>query len=79
MNFLRSVGRLSTAWLLLIVLPVMAAPNSGFGKIELMRDTWGIPHDFSNTDAGAMYGLGYATADQRGFQKITVERVLLRR
>ena len=34
----------------------------------MIRDTWGIPHVFSDTDAGAMYGLGYATADQRGFQ-----------
>src|SRR5882724_1961494 len=33
-----------------------------------MRDTWGIPHVFSDTDAGAMHGLGYATADERGFQ-----------
>jgi penicillin G amidase len=36
--------------------------------VELLRDSWGIPHVFSETDAGAMYGLGYATADERGFQ-----------
>src|SRR6185436_14581079 len=36
--------------------------------IDLVRDTWGIPHVFSETDAGAMYGLGSATAEQRGFQ-----------
>jgi penicillin amidase len=34
----------------------------------LLRDTWGVPHIFADTDAGAMYGLGYATAEERGFQ-----------
>ncbi|OHB74640.1 MAG: hypothetical protein A2Z25_10450 [Planctomycetes bacterium RBG_16_55_9] len=36
--------------------------------IELLRDTWGVPHIFAKTDAGAMYGLGYATAEDRAFQ-----------
>jgi penicillin amidase len=36
--------------------------------VELLRDRWGIPHVFAKTDAGAMYGLGYATAEDRGFQ-----------
>ena len=68
MNPFCSHGPLSLAWLVLIVFPAVAAPNREYGKTELMRDTWGIPHVFSDTDAGAMYGLGYATADQRGFQ-----------
>lgn len=38
------------------------------GKVELLRDTWGVPHIFSDTDAGAMYGLGYAAAEDRAFQ-----------
>jgi penicillin amidase len=38
------------------------------GKIELLRDRWGVPHVFADTDAGAMYGLGYATAQDRAFQ-----------
>jgi penicillin G amidase len=45
-----------------------AALPSAFGKTEVLRDPWGIPHVFSDTDAGALYGLGYATAEQRGFQ-----------
>jgi len=45
-----------------------AAPRSAYGKIELVRDRWGIPHVFSQTDAGAMYGLGYAAAQERAFQ-----------
>ena len=35
-----------------------AAFSTGYGKIELIRDTWGVPHVFAETDAGAMYGLG---------------------
>jgi len=45
-----------------------AAPSKSYGKIELIRDSWGIPHVFSTTDAGAMYGLGYATGEERAFQ-----------
>ncbi|GAI92826.1 unnamed protein product, partial [marine sediment metagenome] len=37
------------------------------GKIELLRDKWGVPHVFADTDAGAMYGLGYAAAEDRAF------------
>ena len=51
--------------------PVAAAeagPSKAYGRIELVRDLWGIPHLFSDTDAGAMYGLGYATAEERAFQ-----------
>ncbi|MBI5772504.1 MAG: penicillin acylase family protein [Verrucomicrobia bacterium] len=46
----------------------IAAPQKEYGRVELIRDTWGIPHVFSATDAGALYGLGWATAEERGFQ-----------
>lgn len=36
--------------------------------VEILRDPWGIPHVFAETDAGAFYGLGYATAQDRSFQ-----------
>ena len=39
-----------------------------YGQIELLRDRWGVPHVFAESDAGAMYGLGYATAEDRAFQ-----------
>jgi penicillin amidase len=39
-----------------------------YGKVEVIRDQWGIPNVFSDTDVGAMYGLGYATAEDRCFQ-----------
>ena len=38
------------------------------GRIDLVRDEWGIPHVFAETDEGALYGLGYAIAQDRGFQ-----------
>jgi len=40
----------------------------GYGRVELLRDPWGVPHVFASTDAGAMYGLGFATAQDRPFQ-----------
>ncbi len=50
-----------------LVIHCSAGPQP-YGTVELLRDRWGIPHIFSDTDAGAMYGLGYATAQERGFQ-----------
>lgn len=44
------------------------AENRPYGKVELLRDRWGVPHVFAETDAGAMYGLGYAAAEDRAFQ-----------
>ena len=38
---------------------VAASPGAADGKIELLRDTWGVPHVLSDTDNGAMYGLDY--------------------
>jgi penicillin amidase len=45
-----------------------AREEGGPGRVELLRDRWGVPHVFAPTDAGAMYGLGYATAEDRAFQ-----------
>ncbi len=54
-----------------------ADSDSGpYGKVELARDTWGVPHIFAETDAGAMYGLGYATAQDRGFQMHYTLRII---
>jgi penicillin amidase len=53
-----------------------AAPQVSYGRIELLRDTWGIPHVFAETDAGALYGLGYATAQERGFQMTYSLRII---
>ncbi|MHC4228871.1 MAG: penicillin acylase family protein, partial [Planctomycetota bacterium] len=65
----------SATLLLLVLLTVScgserakAHPQRKNGKVELLRDTWGVPHVFSDTDVGAMYGLGYAVAEDRAFQ-----------
>lgn len=62
--------------LLTVTLSGVGAPKADYGSIELIRDTWGIPHVFSATDAGAMYGLGYATAEERGFQMTYSLRII---
>ncbi|MCW5553440.1 MAG: penicillin acylase family protein [Verrucomicrobiae bacterium] len=67
---------LALAVFLAAALPGVAEPRSEYGEIELIRDTWGIPHVFSATDAGAMYGLGYATAEERGFQMTYSLRII---
>ena len=66
-------------WLTMLVVTICsgaAAPGPADGKIELLRDTWGIPHVFSDTDTGAMYGLGYATGQERGFQMTYSLRII---
>lgn len=53
----------------------LSAPSDP-GSIEILRDTWGIPHVFADTDAGAFYGLGYATAEDRAFQMTLSLRII---
>lgn len=47
-----------------------------YGQVELIRDAWGIPHVFSDTDEGGLYGLGYACAQDRGFQMYYFLRII---
>ncbi|MFC1765386.1 penicillin acylase family protein [Planctomycetota bacterium] len=47
-----------------------------YGKVELLRDGWGIPHVFAQTDLGALYGAGYACAQDRGFQMYYLLRIV---
>ena len=53
---------------LLIGLLCGALAGAGERNWEVLRDPWGIPHVFADTDAGAFRGLGYATAEDRAFQ-----------
>lgn len=67
----RPIRRLILGFLLCLGLTVpglRAQPKPSYGNVELLRDRWGTPHVFSDTDAGAMYGLGYATAEDRAYQ-----------
>jgi hypothetical protein len=66
--------------MLLLVLPCAVAEaataNPDRGRIELVRDTWGTPHIFADTDAGAIYGLGYAATEDRAFQMYYSLRIM---
>ena len=53
-----------------------SAAAAEHSSVDVIRDTWGIPHVFAATDVGAMYGLGYATAEDRGFQMYYSLRVI---
>ena len=53
-------------WLGLILAPCAAIAESG--SVELLRDRWGIPNVFADTDEGAMFALGWAAAEDRAFQ-----------
>lgn len=55
---------------------LLAAPGTDYGKTEILRDQWGIPHVFSETDQGAFYGLGYAQAKDRAFQMYYSLRII---
>jgi penicillin G amidase len=47
---------------------MVEAKADNIGPIEIVRDQWGVAHIFAETDAGAMYGAGYAHAEDRAFQ-----------
>lgn len=62
-----------TWWILLVICgatEVRAADGDSVsnGTVKLMRDRWGIANVFADTDAGALYGLGWAAAEDRAFQ-----------
>ncbi len=59
---------LCPAFAILFVSAAVGAPKENYGEIDLIRDSWGIAHVYSDTDEGAMYGLGYAHAEDRSFQ-----------
>lgn len=42
--------------------------DTGDGEVSIYRDAHGVPHIVADTDEGAMYGLGYASAEDRLLQ-----------
>lgn len=66
--------RLAAAIILIVFTAMLSSSAAGgdatreFGEPTLLRDGWGVPHVFAKSDEGAMYGLGYAAAEDRGFQ-----------
>src|SRR4051812_17778371 len=45
-----------------------AGPHDIAHSIAVYRDTWGVPHVFAKTDAGAAFGLMYAQAEDNFWQ-----------
>ena len=56
------------AFVVLLASFTIAAVGAADGGVEIFRDPWGTPHVFADTDQGAMFGLGYASAEDRHFQ-----------
>lgn len=55
----------ATAALTVIAMtPISAAPAVGGG--EILWDSFGVPHVYAKTEAGAFYGFGYAQAQNHG-------------
>ncbi|MEM8995541.1 MAG: acylase [Acidobacteriota bacterium] len=55
-------------------LPADLAPPDGAYDVEILRDTWGVPHIFGRTDADTAYGLAWAHAED---DFATIQAVLL--
>ena len=55
--------RVGLIWLLSIGL--LGIERVSAQSSELIRDTWGVPHVVSESESAAMYGLGYAQAEDR--------------
>ncbi|HWB28809.1 MAG TPA: penicillin acylase family protein [Chitinophagaceae bacterium] len=51
----------TSVFLLLALLTTRAQVDAS--KIDIVRDKWGVPHIFANTDAEVAYGLAYAHAE----------------
>jgi len=47
----------------LLLLFVCVQAQFDVSKIDIVRDRWGVPHIFANTDAEVAYGLAYAHAE----------------
>ena len=67
------------AALLYILIPVRVdlsnlAQRGDAYQVEILRDNWGVPHIFGQTDADAAYGLAYAHAED---DFLTIQQTLL--
>lgn len=61
----------------LAVLALLLAAHSALAAdVTILRDTWGTPHVFAADDASAMFGLGYAAAEDRAFQMYYTQRFM---
>ena len=44
------------------------------GDVEVLRDTWGVPHVFAAAEMDGFFGLGYAAAEDRLLQMELIRR-----
>ena len=44
-------------------------------EVEIIRDSWGMPHVYSKSETDAAFAIGYATAQDRLFQMDLLRRV----
>jgi acyl-homoserine-lactone acylase len=49
-------------WPFRVDLSHLAAAREGY-EVEILRDSWGVPHVFGRRDADAAFGLAYAHAE----------------
>ncbi|MHB8864612.1 MAG: penicillin acylase family protein [Pirellulaceae bacterium] len=68
----RVVSRLLTMVLLGGIASSPALADAG--EVEMLRDTWGIPHVFAAAEEDGFFGLGYAAAEDRLLQMELVRR-----
>lgn len=47
----------------LLIVNAQEFPKINANDVEIVRDEWGVPHIFGNTDAEAAYGLAWANAE----------------
>jgi len=66
------MARTFAAAALLLTLPLCAGPASTNGdlarQVTIYRDTYGVPHIYARTDAGAVFGMMYAQAEDNFWQ-----------
>src|SRR5262245_21962703 len=67
MRLTRPGGLLPVIGLTLLALaPVTPAPaDEKDEEVTILRDDFGVPHIFADTEEGAVYGMGYAQAEDR--------------
>jgi acyl-homoserine-lactone acylase len=56
----------SVSWFLVIALAGSILPSAAGAQVPaatIHRDAWGVPHVFSETDAGAVFGMAWALAE----------------
>ncbi|WP_427450412.1 penicillin acylase family protein [Litorimonas sp. WD9-15] len=62
MNFFRCIA-LSVSSLVLLACDSPISPNETSYIVEILRDDYGVPHIYGQTDADAVYGMIYAQAE----------------